>query len=84
MMGNLSAVWRWLRCCSPLCRPRRTMRRDRRTQDEPGQFDFYVLSLSWSPSFCAEAAERHARPLGRRAMRGAALFLRRARAVAAI
>jgi ribonuclease T2 len=25
----------------------------------PGQFDFYVLSLSWSPSFCAEAAERH-------------------------
>jgi ribonuclease T2 len=26
----------------------------------PGQFDFYVLSLSWSPSFCAAAAERHA------------------------
>jgi ribonuclease T2 len=25
----------------------------------PGQFDFYVLSLSWSPSFCAETAERH-------------------------
>jgi ribonuclease T2 len=23
-----------------------------------GSFDFYVLSLSWSPSFCAEAAER--------------------------
>jgi ribonuclease T2 len=31
--------------------------RDRR-QDEPGQFDFYVLSLSWSPSFCEEASER--------------------------
>jgi ribonuclease T2 len=29
-------------------------------QNEPGQFDFYVLSLSWSPSFCAEAAERNA------------------------
>src|SRR6202044_3946428 len=29
-------------------------------QNEPGQFDFYVLSLSWSPSFCAEAAERGA------------------------
>jgi ribonuclease T2 len=28
-------------------------------QDRPGQFDFYVLSLSWSPSFCASAAERH-------------------------
>lgn len=26
----------------------------------PGQFDFYVLSLSWSPSFCAAAAERNA------------------------
>lgn len=29
-----------------------------RRQDEPGHFDFYVLSLSWSPSFCAAAAER--------------------------
>src|ERR1700689_5750011 len=26
----------------------------------PGQFDFYVLSLSWSPSFCAETGERYA------------------------
>jgi ribonuclease T2 len=23
-----------------------------RRQNEPGKFDFYVLSLSWSPSFC--------------------------------
>jgi ribonuclease T2 len=30
-----------------------------RAQDQPGQFDFYVLSLSWSPSFCAAAAERN-------------------------
>lgn len=30
-------------------------------RDAPGQFDFYVLSLSWSPSFCAAAAERNAR-----------------------
>ena len=29
-----------------------------RHKGEPGQFDFYVLSLSWSPSFCAAAAER--------------------------
>jgi ribonuclease T2 len=28
--------------------------------NQPGQFDFYVLSLSWSPSFCAAAAERRA------------------------
>jgi ribonuclease T2 len=26
--------------------------------NEPGQFDFYVLALSWSPSFCEESAER--------------------------
>ena len=25
---------------------------------EPGRFDFYVLALSWSPSFCAASAER--------------------------
>jgi ribonuclease T2 len=30
-------------------------------RDVPGQFDFYVLSLSWSPSFCAAAAERGSR-----------------------
>jgi ribonuclease T2 len=29
-----------------------------RRQNAPGQFDFYVLSLSWSPSFCAASAER--------------------------
>jgi len=29
-----------------------------RRDGEPGQFDFYVLSLSWSPSFCAAATER--------------------------
>jgi ribonuclease T2 len=29
-----------------------------RPRGQPGQFDFYVLSLSWSPSFCAAAAER--------------------------
>jgi ribonuclease T2 len=27
-------------------------------QNEPGPFDFYVLALSWSPSFCEAAAER--------------------------
>lgn len=29
-----------------------------RRQNAPGEFDFYVLSLSWSPSYCAEASER--------------------------
>jgi ribonuclease T2 len=35
----------------------------------PGQFDFYVLSLSWSPSYCEAAGDRRkdpqcARPFG--------------------
>jgi ribonuclease T2 len=30
-----------------------------RRQGEPGQFDYYVLVLSWSPSFCANSADRN-------------------------
>lgn len=26
--------------------------------DRPGEFDFYVLALSWSPTYCAEAGAR--------------------------
>jgi ribonuclease T2 len=29
-----------------------------RTQNTPGQFDFYVLALSWSPSYCETAGGR--------------------------
>ena len=29
-----------------------------RAQDTPGQFDFYVLALSWSPSYCETAHGR--------------------------
>ena len=29
-----------------------------RRQNEPGQFDYYVLALSWSPSYCEASAER--------------------------
>ena len=29
-----------------------------RRQNESGKFDFYVLTLSWSPSFCEASAER--------------------------
>jgi ribonuclease T2 len=32
-----------------------------RRQNTPGEFDFYVLSLSWSPSFCEAASERRGR-----------------------
>jgi ribonuclease T2 len=37
-----------------------TLAQDQR-QNTPGEFDFYVLSLSWSPSFCEEAEERGGR-----------------------
>jgi ribonuclease T2 len=33
-----------------------------RRQNRPGQFDFYVLSLSWSPTFCDAAGERGTPP----------------------
>ena len=33
-----------------------------RRQNQPGQFDFYVLSLSWSPSYCDAAGERGTPP----------------------
>ncbi len=33
-----------------------------RRQNSPGQFDFYVLALSWSPSFCEAAGERGTPP----------------------
>ncbi len=54
-----------------------------RRQNAPGEFDFYVLALSWSPSFCEAAAERG----NQRALTGpvrTALFLRGPRPVAAI
>jgi ribonuclease T2 len=41
-----------------LLTPRAATAQDDPRQNAPGQFDFYVLSLSWSPSFCAGAAER--------------------------
>ncbi len=28
-------------------------------RNQPGQFDFYVLALSWSPSFCEASRERY-------------------------
>lgn len=41
-------------------------------QNQPGEFDFYVLALSWSPSYCAANAERLAARAGERAAERAA------------
>ena len=61
-LGRMARIW------SPLCylsvaalmgiaTPLTASAQDRR-QNSPGEFDFYVLSLSWSPSYCEEASER--------------------------
>lgn len=37
----------------------------RRGSDSPGRFDFYVLSLSWSPTFCdSDAGQRNRQQCG--------------------
>jgi ribonuclease T2 len=33
-----------------------------RRQNQPGKFDFYVLALSWSPTFCEASAEKGRSP----------------------
>src|SRR5262245_12923559 len=33
-----------------------------RRQNKPGQFDFYLLALSWSPTFCEASAEKGRAP----------------------
>ncbi len=45
-----------LLCFAPMFGPP-AWAQDRR-QNEPGKFDYYVLALSWSPSFCEQAGER--------------------------
>jgi ribonuclease T2 len=48
------AIWLLVLCAVPV--PAQDAR-----QNQPGEFDFYVLSLSWSPSFCDAAGDRAAR-----------------------
>jgi ribonuclease T2 len=36
----------------------RTQDRSQDQRHQPGKFDFYVLALSWSPSFCQDTEER--------------------------
>jgi ribonuclease T2 len=40
-----------------------------------GRFDFYVLALSWSPSFCAQAERRHAPGIARECLAGSYAFV---------
>jgi ribonuclease T2 len=43
-------------------------------QNTPGAFDYYVLSLSWSPSFCEDAQERGNNSRGTQAQCGGRPF----------
>lgn len=45
-----------------------------RRQNTPGQFDFFILSLSWSPSFCAASQERSPERAARQAQCGARAY----------
>src|SRR5215813_13503374 len=45
-----------------------------RHQNAPGEFDYFVLSLSWSPSFCEEAEERGRSGRGQQAQCGGRPF----------
>ncbi|HEV2957148.1 MAG TPA: ribonuclease T2 [Xanthobacteraceae bacterium] len=47
------AVAVWLLALSAIVVPAQDSR-----QNEPGEFDFYVLALSWSPSFCDAVGDR--------------------------
>src|SRR4029077_5265866 len=47
------AVAVWLLALCAVAAPAQDAR-----QNQPGEFDFYVLSLSWSPSFCEAAGDR--------------------------
>lgn len=33
-----------------------------RSGQEPGEFDYYVIALSWSPTYCADAGQRDGGP----------------------
>lgn len=48
-----------LSLAAAVIQPRAASAQDSR-QNSPGEFDFYVLSLSWSPSYCEAASERGA------------------------
>lgn len=39
-------------------------------RDPPGDFDYYVLSLSWSPSWCAQVGDRRSDQGGAQCSRG--------------
>jgi ribonuclease T2 len=58
MTGSMLRVALFVACLALLLTPQAATAQDDPRQNAPGQFDFYVLSLSWSPSFCAGAAER--------------------------
>jgi ribonuclease T2 len=59
MLHRRLVVWiSYLLTCLALAAAAGTASAQDRRQNAVGEFDFYVLSLSWSPSFCEESSER--------------------------
>ncbi|WP_269580662.1 ribonuclease T2 family protein [Roseibium sp. Sym1] len=55
----MAPVFRFWQCCAVLLA---ALTFQQARADEPGKFDFYVLALSWSPTYCkqeGEDASRH-------------------------
>ena len=58
----MSRMVRWVAIAAALFVVTAVASAQDRRQSRPGQFDFYVLALSWSPSFCEASAEKGRAP----------------------
>ena len=58
----MSRMMRWVAIAAALFVVAASASAQDRRQSRPGQFDFYVLALSWSPSYCEASAEKGRAP----------------------
>jgi ribonuclease T2 len=52
-----AVAFNWLNAGQPSRNDAERETRSQQSSDEPGQFDFYVLALSWSPTYCEEQSD---------------------------
>lgn len=55
----------WASIVAALCAGLATLAAAQERRDVAGRFDYYLLSLSWSPSYCADAGDRDPVQCGR-------------------
>jgi ribonuclease T2 len=58
----MSRIVRWVAMAAALLVVTAAASAQDRRQNQPGQFDFFVLALSWSPSYCEASAEKGRMP----------------------